>query len=74
LVLVLSGTSHWSGSRILGFLEAEGQTMSQATLAQTQSEAYQHFMEAIPEDIQVIYFGSPLLQFFPAEFSAVTSA
>jgi hypothetical protein len=74
LVLVLSGTFHWSESRILGFLEAEGQTMGQATLDQTQSEAYQRFIEFIPEDIQVIYFSNPRLQSLPAEPSAVTSA
>jgi hypothetical protein len=74
LVLVLSGTFHWSESRILGFLEAEGQTMSQATLDQTRSEAYQRFIESIPEDIQAIYFGNPLLQSLPAEPTAVTSA
>jgi hypothetical protein len=73
LVLVLSGTFHWSEARILGFLEAEGQTIGQATLDQTRSEAYQRFMESIPEDIQVIYFGSPLLQSLSAEPSAVTS-
>jgi hypothetical protein len=74
LVLVLSGTFHWSESRILGFLESEGQTMSQTTLEQTRSEAYQSLIEFIPEDIQSIYFGSPLLQSLPAESSAVTLA
>jgi hypothetical protein len=74
LVLVLSRTFHWSESRILGFLEAEGQTMGQAMLVQTLSEAYQRFMESIPEDIQVIYFGNSLLQAVPAEPNAVTSA
>jgi hypothetical protein len=62
LVLVLSQTFHWSESRILGFLEAEGQTMSRETFAQTQSEAYQRLIEAIPEDIQSIYFNNSLLQ------------
>jgi hypothetical protein len=62
LVMVLSQTFHWSESRILGFLEAEGQAISPETLAQTQSEAYQHFITAIPADIQAIYFDAPLLQ------------
>jgi hypothetical protein len=62
LVLVLSGTFHWSESRILGFLEAEGQPTSQETLANTQAEAYQRFIASIPEDIQTIYFDAPLLQ------------
>jgi hypothetical protein len=62
LVLVLSQTFHWSEARILGFLEAEGQSISPETLAQTLTEAYQQFMASIPEDIQVIYFGNPLIQ------------
>lgn len=62
LVMVLSQTFHWSESRILGFLEAEGQAISPEILAQTQSEAYQHFITAIPADIQAIYFDAPLLQ------------
>lgn len=62
LVMVLSQTFHWSESRILGFLEAEGQPTSPETLAQTQSEAYQRFIAAIPADIQAIYFDAPLLQ------------
>jgi hypothetical protein len=62
LVMVLSQTFHWSESRILGFLEAEGQAISPETLAQTQSEAYQHFTTAIPADIQAIYFDVPLIQ------------
>jgi hypothetical protein len=62
LVLVLSQTFHWSESRILGFLEAEGQAMSREAFTQTQSEAYQRLIEAIPEDIQTIYFDAPLLQ------------
>ena len=62
LVMVLSQTFHWSESRILGFLEAEGQPTSPETLAQTQSEAYQRFIAAIPADIQAIYFDAPLFQ------------
>ena len=62
LVMVLSQTFHWSESRILGFLEAEGQPTSPETLAQTQSEAYQRFIAAIPADIQAIYFDTPLFQ------------
>jgi hypothetical protein len=62
LVLVLSQTFHWSESRILGFLEAEGQTTSPETLSQTKAEAYQRFITAIPEDIQTIYLGASLLQ------------
>jgi hypothetical protein len=73
LILVLSRTFHWSESRILGFLEAEGQSISSETLAQTLSEACQRFIESIPEDIQAIYFGNLLLQSLPAEPSAVTS-
>ncbi|WP_404783526.1 sigma-70 family RNA polymerase sigma factor [Altericista sp. CCNU0014] len=62
LVLVLAQTFHWSEPRILGFLEAEGQTTSREALAQIQSEAYRRLIEAIPEDIQIIYFDAPLLQ------------
>jgi hypothetical protein len=62
LVMVLSQTFHWSESRILGFLEAEGQAISPEILAQTQSEAYERFIAAIPADIQTIYFDAPLLQ------------
>jgi hypothetical protein len=72
LALVLCQTFHWSESRILGFLEAEGQSISPETLAQTLAEAYQQFMASIPEDIQVIYFGNPLIQSpEPSESSAV---
>jgi hypothetical protein len=62
LVLVLCQTFHWSESRILGFLEAEGQAISPENLAQTLSDAYERFMQAIPEDIQSIYFGNSLFQ------------
>lgn len=60
LVLALSETFHWSESRIMGFLEAEGQTIDAQVLAQTQAEAYQRLIEAIPQDIQSIYFGNAL--------------
>jgi hypothetical protein len=57
LVLVLSQTFHWSESRIMGFLEAEGQSLDQQTVAETQAEAYQRLIESLPQDIQSIYFG-----------------
>jgi hypothetical protein len=65
LVLVLSQTFHWSESRIMSFLEAEGQSLDQQTLTQTQTEAYQRLIEALPEDIQSIYFGTALIQNLP---------
>jgi hypothetical protein len=55
LVLVLSQTFHWSDSRILSFLEAEGTPIERASLPNLRSEAYQQLIEALPEDIQAIY-------------------
>jgi hypothetical protein len=62
LVLVLSQTFHWSEARIVGFLESEGQVVEQTAIAQTQAEAYQQLIEILPQDIQAIYFNTPLLQ------------
>jgi hypothetical protein len=62
LVLVLSQTFHWSEARIVGFLESEGQVVEQTAIAQTQAEAYQQLIEILPQDIQSIYFNTPLLQ------------
>ena len=62
LALVLSQTFHWSEARIVGFLESEGQVIEESAIAQTQAEAYQQLIEILPQDIQAIYFKSPLLQ------------
>jgi hypothetical protein len=62
LVLVLSQTFHWSESRIVAFLEAEGEAVDSQSIAQTQTEAHQQLIDILPQDIQAIYFKSPLLQ------------
>jgi hypothetical protein len=55
LVLVLSQTFHWSDTRILGLLEAEGTAIDRDALPNLRSQAYQQVVEALPQDIQTIY-------------------
>ncbi|MGB8698073.1 MAG: sigma-70 family RNA polymerase sigma factor [Thermosynechococcaceae cyanobacterium] len=56
LILVLSQTFHWSESRIVGFLDAEGESIPRDSIPQMKTEAYQQLLETLPDDIRCIYF------------------
>jgi hypothetical protein len=55
LVLVLSQTFHWSDTRILGLLEAEGTAVDRDALPNLRAQACQQLIEALPPDIRTIY-------------------
>lgn len=65
LVLVLSQTFHWSESRIVGFLQSEGQVIDHETIAQVKSEAFAALTKALPDDIQSIYWSAGSLEISP---------
>ena len=56
LVLVLSQTFHWSDTRITGFLQSEGESVEQGTVAHLRAEAFEDMMQRVPSDIRTIYF------------------
>lgn len=56
LLLVLSQTFHWQEQRIVGVLAAEGQDLTPDQVGQQVQLAYQALQDALPVDIQEIYF------------------
>jgi len=67
LILVLSQTFRWQDHRIEAVLQAEGQDISPDEIRQYRQDAYQLLQEALPQDIQDIYFSTPSQ---PSLFSA----
>ncbi|NJK41938.1 MAG: sigma-70 family RNA polymerase sigma factor [Acaryochloridaceae cyanobacterium SU_2_1] len=56
LLLVLSQTFHWQEQRIMGVMAVEGQELTAAEIAQQVQSAYHDLQDALPVDIQEIYF------------------
>ena len=65
LILVLSQTFHWQDQRIMAVLQAEGEDLSPDEIAQHLQVAYQDLQEALPNDIQKIYFSQQSLSSLP---------
>lgn len=55
LVLTLSQTFRWSNSRIVAFLQAEGETMARETLNIAIENAQAELIMLLPADIKAIY-------------------
>lgn len=55
LLVVMAQTFHWSEGRIAAYLQAEGDAISPAEVAQQLQPAYQSLERALPEDIRSIY-------------------
>lgn len=55
LLVVMAQTFHWSEGRIAAYLQAEGDAISPAEVAQQLRPAYQTLEASLPEDIREIY-------------------
>ncbi len=58
LILVLSQTFRWQDQRIEAVLQAEGQDISSDEINQYLQDAYQDLQNALPQDIQDVYFSA----------------
>lgn len=58
LILVLSQTFRWQDHRIEAVLQAEGQDISADEINQYLQDAYQDLQNALPQDIQDVYFSA----------------
>lgn len=56
LIILMAQTFHWSETRIAAYLQAEGETISPATVKIQLIEGYQLLEATMPEDIRKIYF------------------
>lgn len=61
LILVLSQTFHWQEHRIMAVLQAEGEDLTSDDIAQHLQAGYQSLQQALPNDIQEIYFSQESL-------------
>ena len=55
LILVLSGTFHWSETRIAAYLQAEGETLSPSQVQAQHQQGMAALKAALPADIRTIY-------------------
>jgi hypothetical protein len=55
LLVLMAQTFHWSEGRIAAYLQAEGDAISPAEVAQQLQSAYRTLEASLPEDIQAIY-------------------
>ncbi|MGB3237634.1 MAG: sigma-70 family RNA polymerase sigma factor [Geitlerinemataceae cyanobacterium] len=55
LLVVMAQTFHWSEGRIAAYLQAEGDVISPAEVAQQLQPAYRTLEASLPEDIGMIY-------------------
>jgi len=55
LMILMAQTFHWSETRISAYLQAEGEVMTAAEVAQQLREGYHRLQATLPEDIRAIY-------------------
>lgn len=69
LVTVMSQTFHWSEARIAAYLQAEGESVSQAEIGEALHTGCNQLQQYLPADIRVIYLGENInLQQNESEF------
>lgn len=61
LIVLMAQTFHWSETRIAAYLQAEGESISPAEVANFLQEGYRMLEEKLPTDIRAIYLGENLL-------------
>ena len=57
LIILMAQTFHWSETRIAAYLQAEGEQISPAEVANSLQEGYQMLEDKLPADIRAIYLG-----------------
>ena len=61
LIVLMAQTFHWSETRIAAYLQAEGESITPAEVANFLQEGYRMLEEKLPTDIRAIYLGENLL-------------
>jgi hypothetical protein len=61
LIVLMAQTFHWSETRIAAYLQAEGEAIAPAEVANFLQEGYRMLEEKLPTDIRAIYLGENLL-------------
>ncbi|BAZ53171.1 hypothetical protein NIES4103_58430 [Nostoc sp. NIES-4103] len=57
LIILMAQTFHWSETRIAAYLQAEGEKISPAEVANFLQEGYRMLEDKLPADIRAIYLG-----------------
>jgi hypothetical protein len=57
LIVLMAQTFHWSETRIAAYLQAEGEQISPAEVANSLQAGYQMLEDKLPADIRAIYLG-----------------
>jgi hypothetical protein len=57
LIVLMAQTFHWSETRIAAYLQAEGEQISPAEVANSLQEGYLMLEDKLPADIRAIYLG-----------------
>ncbi|MBE9003696.1 sigma-70 family RNA polymerase sigma factor [Fortiea sp. LEGE XX443] len=62
LMVLMAQTFHWSETRIAAYLQAEGEKIAPAEVANFLQEGYRMLEDKLPYDIRAIYLGEDLVQ------------
>ncbi|MBD2344517.1 sigma-70 family RNA polymerase sigma factor [Anabaena subtropica] len=62
LMVLMAQTFHWSETRIAAYLQAEGEKVTPAEVADFLQEGYRMLEDKLPADLRVIYLGEDLVQ------------
>ncbi|BCL36955.1 sigma-70 family RNA polymerase sigma factor [Nostoc sp. MS1] len=62
LMLLMAQTFHWSETRIAAYLQAEGEKVTPAEVANFLQEGYRMLEDKLPADIRAIYLGEDLVK------------
>ncbi len=57
LIVLMAQTFHWSETRIAAYLQAEGEKISPAEVANSLQEGYRMLEDKLPTDVRAIYLG-----------------
>ncbi|QLE54151.1 sigma-70 family RNA polymerase sigma factor [Nostoc sp. TCL26-01] len=61
LMVLMAQTFHWSETRIAAYLQAEGEKVTPAEVANFLQEGYRMLEDKLPADIRAIYLGEDLV-------------
>ncbi|MCC5638272.1 sigma-70 family RNA polymerase sigma factor [Nostoc sp. CHAB 5844] len=62
LMVLMAQTFHWSETRIAAYLQAEGERIAPAEVANFLQSGYRMLEDKLPADIRAIYLGEDLVQ------------
>ncbi|ABA22763.1 conserved hypothetical protein [Trichormus variabilis ATCC 29413] len=62
LMVLMAQTFHWSETRIAAYLQAEGEKVTPAEVANFLQEGYRMLEDKLPADIRTIYLGEDLVK------------